>query len=175
MTYSLKIEWFAALLRQDMAYFDSHDMSGTALEISASCTRYKDGVGRKLGEGVQFFFTFVGGFAYAFYCSWSTSLVLLGVVPFMSSSILFLMKTTQSQSKRSNECYSEAGSIALTAASAIRTVNALNATQIFIKKYCDATQDAYRAVRDSETGLMISQLELTLYLLIFHHRQQIML
>ena len=146
MTYSLKVDWFDALLRKDMAYFDSHDMSGTALEISTSCSRYKDGVGRKLGEGVQFLFTFLGGFAYAFYCSWSTSLVLLGVVPFMSYSILFLMKTTQNQSKRSNECYSEAGSIALTAASAIRTVNALNATKIFIEKYCSATQDAFQAV-----------------------------
>jgi ATP-binding cassette subfamily B (MDR/TAP) protein 1 len=162
MTYSLKNAWFDALLCKDMAYFDSHDMSATALDITTACSRFKDGVGRKLGEGVQFLFTFLGGFAYAFYCSWSTSLVLLAVVPFMSSSILFLMKITQNQAKKSNECYSEAGSIALMAASAIRTVNSLNATNLFIDKYCSATQDAYRSVGDTETSAMIFQLDLSL-------------
>lgn len=145
MTYSLKMKWFDALLRQDMAYYDMQDVSGTAMLISTAGSRYKNGVGRKLGEGVQFFFTFLGGFAYAFYCSWRTSLVLLAVVPFMSASILFMMKTTQGQAKRANESYAEAGSIVLMAASAIRTVYSLNASQLMIDKYKGATERAYQA------------------------------
>lgn len=115
MTYSLKTKWFDALLRQDMAFFDLEDVSGTAMLISTAGSRFKNGVGRKLGEGVQFFCVFIGGFVYAFYSSWSTSLVLLAVVPFMSASILFYLKTIQSQKKISNESYAEAGSIVLMA------------------------------------------------------------
>ncbi|KAL9186963.1 hypothetical protein ACHAXT_010683 [Thalassiosira profunda] len=145
MTYSLKTRWFDALLRQDMAYYDLQDVSGTAMLISTAGSRYKNGVGRKLGEGVQFFFTFLGGFAYAFYCSWRTSLVLLAVVPTMSASILFLMKMTQGQAKRANESYAEAGSIVLGAVSAIRTVYSLNASQLLMDKYSAATERAYQS------------------------------
>lgn len=145
MTYSLKTEWFDSLLRQDMTYFDLQDISKTAMLISTAGAQYKNGIGRKLGEGVQFFFMFLGGFVYAFYCSWRTSLVLLAVVPFMSASILFLMKTSQSQTRRSKESYAEAGSIVLMAASAIRTVYSLNASNLLIDKYCKATERAYQA------------------------------
>mmetsp|Transcript_3513 Transcript_3513/g.8954 ORF Transcript_3513/g.8954 Transcript_3513/m.8954 type:complete len:1406 (+) Transcript_3513:103-4320(+) len=145
MTRSLKIQWFDSLIRQDMAFFDLEDISGTAMLVSTAGARYKNGIGRKLGEGVQFFFTFLGGFVYAFYSSWRTSLVLLAVVPFMSASILFFMKTSQNQKKRSNESYAEAGSIVLMAASAIRTVYSLNASQFFIDKYSNATEKAYQA------------------------------
>lgn len=153
MVYSFKTRWFDALLRQDMAFFDLQDVSGTAMLISSAGARYRNGVGRKLGEGVQFFFTFLGGFVYAFYCSWSTSLVLLAVVPFMSASILFLMKTTQSKTKRANESYAEAGSIVMMALSAIRTVYALNASQQFIDRYTISTEKAYAAAA-SRTALL---------------------
>ncbi len=63
----------------------------------------------------------------------------------MSASILFLMKTTQGQSKRANESYKEAGSIVLMAASAIRTVYSLNASSLFIDKYGESIERAYRS------------------------------
>lgn len=63
----------------------------------------------------------------------------------MSASILLLMKTNQSQTMRSNESYAEAGSIVLMAASAIRTVYSLNASQLLIDKYSSATERAYQA------------------------------
>ena len=115
MTCSLKLKWFDALLRQEMGYFDTQDVSGTAMLISTAGSRYKKGLGRKLGGGIEFAFMFFGGLAYAFYCSWKLSLVLLAVLPFMSASMTFWVKTNQSQKKLSNDSYAEAGSIVLAA------------------------------------------------------------
>ena len=39
----------------DMAYYDLKDVAGTASLISAQAAKYNKGVGRKLGEGIQFF------------------------------------------------------------------------------------------------------------------------
>jgi hypothetical protein len=57
MTMNLKRKWFEAVIRQDMAYFDLQDVSGTATIISTNGAKYKKGVAKKLGAGVQFGFT----------------------------------------------------------------------------------------------------------------------
>jgi len=54
MTMNLKRKWFEAVLRQDMAYFDLQDVSGTSTIISTNGAKYKKGVSKKLGSGVQF-------------------------------------------------------------------------------------------------------------------------
>lgn len=41
MTQDFKKQWFQALLRQDMAYFDIQDVSGVATLISANASKYK--------------------------------------------------------------------------------------------------------------------------------------
>ena len=88
--------------------------------------------------------------SYAFYASWQTSLILLAVVPVMSASVLFFVKMNQSQTKRANESYAEAGSIVYMAVSAVRTVLSLNAVQGMIDKYARATEKAYQvAVRSA--------------------------
>jgi ATP-binding cassette subfamily B (MDR/TAP) protein 1 len=147
MTWDLKTRWFRALLRQDMAYFDlmMADVSGTAATMSSAGAKYKAGVGRKLGEGVQFFVTFVGGFVYAFYASWQASLMLLALVPIISASVLFLVHVNQSQTRLSKERTSEAASIVYTALSSIRTVLSLNAVPTMMEQYSRATTQAYHA------------------------------
>ena len=39
--FDLKVQWFSALLRQDMAYFDIKDISSQATVVSTSALRYK--------------------------------------------------------------------------------------------------------------------------------------
>jgi ATP-binding cassette subfamily B (MDR/TAP) protein 1 len=41
MTREFKTKWFQALLRQDMAYYDLRDISGTATILSTNATRFK--------------------------------------------------------------------------------------------------------------------------------------
>jgi len=53
MTVNLKRKWFEAVIRQDMAYFDLQDVSGTTAIMSTNGAKYKKGISKKLGSGVQ--------------------------------------------------------------------------------------------------------------------------
>jgi len=144
MNIAMKKDWFDALLRQDMAYHDIEDVSRVATIISSNGKKYQKGLGRKLGEGIQYTMTFIGGFAYAFWVSWRTSLVTLAALPVMSLSILFVTKANQSQTATATRGYADAGSTVYTTASAIRTILALNAVESMITKFKAGTARCYR-------------------------------
>lgn len=143
MTMNLKTEWFKALLRQDITYYDIMDVSGEATIITTNANKYRKGIGRKLAEGVQFFITFFGGLGYAFWASWQTSLAVLAIAPFITVSTIFLVKMNKSVTSRANASYAKAGSIVSTSVSAIRTILALNAVEIMIERFKAATREAY--------------------------------
>lgn len=143
MTELFKQQWFEALLRQDMAYYDIQDVSGTATILSVNGKKFRKGLGRKLAEGVQYLVTMIGGLIFGFVQSWQVSLLLFTVVPFMAVSTGWLLKMNQTQTARANSSYAKAGSIVYTAVSRIRTILALNAIEAIITQFCNATQEAY--------------------------------
>jgi ATP-binding cassette subfamily B (MDR/TAP) protein 1 len=142
-TNNLKTKWFRALLRQDMAFYDLRDISGTATLVSSNAITFRRGVGKKLGDGVQFFFTIILGLAYGFWSSWQISLFILAVVPFMAASAMLLTKLVTTQTKRANSSYAKAGSIVYTSVSAIRTILSLNAVESMVSRFMAATEEAY--------------------------------
>jgi ATP-binding cassette subfamily B (MDR/TAP) protein 1 len=143
MTMTLKTDWFQALLRQDMAYYDIMDVPGQATIISVNANKYRKGVGRKLAQAVQFFVTFCGGIGYAFWSSWIVSLAVLAIAPFITLTAIFLVKVNSSVTARANTSYAKAGSIVSTCVSSIRTILALNAVEIMIGRFQEATKEAY--------------------------------
>lgn len=143
MTHSFKTQWFDALLRQDMAYYDVKEVSATATIISTNGAKYKKGLGRKLAGSVQFTITFLGALAYGFWASWQVSLLLLAVVPLIAAATWFLVTMIQSQSARAAAGYAEAGSIVQVTVSSIRTILSLNAVKAVIDKFVAATEKAY--------------------------------
>lgn len=135
MTIDFKIKWYQALLRQDQAFYDIQDVSGTSTSISINAAKFQRGMGINLGLLVQFVTTFLGGVIYAFYSSWQTTLVVLLTLPFMTISGLFLVKMTTSQSQRRNMSYAQAGAIVYTTVTSIRTILSLNAVETMIGKF----------------------------------------
>jgi ATP-binding cassette subfamily B (MDR/TAP) protein 1 len=105
-SHNLRLQWFQALLRQDPAFFDVHDIGGIASNVGPAANRYRRGVGRKFGEGIQFFTTGVGGLGYAMYASWRVALVVLAVLPFISVSALAVVSLNQSKTQRAGKSYS---------------------------------------------------------------------
>jgi len=138
-------QWFAALLRQDAAFFDVHDVAGMASTIGANSKKFRRGLGRKFGEGIQFGTTFLGGIAYAFWSSWRVALVVLAVLPLVSLTAVAVMQINQGQTARASKAYAKAGSVAYATISAITTVLSLNATPEMIRQYMEATLEAYTA------------------------------
>lgn len=141
-TADFKKRWFEALLRQDMAYYDIKDVSSQATVVAAQSLKYKRGTGRKFGEGIQYLFTVLGGFAVGFYLSWRVSLIVLAAVPLMAGTAAFVMTVTTKQTERKNLGYAETGGIVYSTISSIRTVFALNACETMIENFKNATQRA---------------------------------
>jgi ATP-binding cassette subfamily B (MDR/TAP) protein 1 len=103
---NLRLQWFHALLRQDPAFFDVHDIGGIASNVGPSANRYRRGVGRKFGEGIQFLTTGIGGIGYAMYASWRVALVVLGITPLICFAALSVVTLNQSKSQRAAKAYS---------------------------------------------------------------------
>lgn len=138
-----RLDWFRALLRQDSAFFDVHDISGIASSIGPGAIKYQRGIGRKLGDGIQFFTTGVGGVIFGFYSSWRVALVVMAFLPLVSVVALQVVTLNQTRSVRASKHYGKAASVAYTSVSAVRTVSALNAIPEMIRQYTEATQDAF--------------------------------
>ena len=100
-------------------------------------------MGKKLGDGINFGITAVGGIAFAFWCSWKLSLILLAIVPIMAVSTSLVMSLNQTKTTRANESYAKAGSIVYSSVSSIRTILSLNAVEEVVSKFEEATQEAY--------------------------------
>lgn len=152
-TERLRLEWFHALLRQDPAFFDVYDISGIASGVAPAANKYRRGVGRKFGEGIQFLTTGIGGLGYSMFASWRVALVVLAVTPFISISALAVVSLNQSKSARAAKAYSKAGSVAYSSVSGIKTVLSLNAAQTMIQQYMDATEEALKTA----TAVLVKQ------------------
>ena len=140
---AFRLQWFQALLRQDPAYFDVRDVGGIAAQIGPNSIKFRRGVGRKFGEGIQFFITGVGGLGYAFFASWRVALVILAIIPFVAVAAMSTVTLNQTKGKRAAESYKAAGSVAYSTVSAIRTVLSLNAVEDMIERYKVATTQAF--------------------------------
>jgi ATP-binding cassette subfamily B (MDR/TAP) protein 1 len=144
--------WFKALLRQDAAYFDVNEVGGIASSIGSKTKKVKRGLGLKLGEGVQFATTAIGGIGYSLYSSWKITLVLFAVLPVVGLTGALLMKTNQTKSSRSAASYETAGSVVYSTVSGIRTVLSLNAAPEMVENYKKATAEAYNSFVSSLFG-----------------------
>ena len=141
-TQTLRLAWFAALLRQDQAFFDVHDIGGIANTVGSLTSKYRRGLGRKLGEGIQFFTCGLGGIVYALVQSWKVALVVLSFTPVISFFSICVVQLNQTKSERAATAYSQAGSIAYATVSGIKTVLSLNAGTKLITQYQTATESA---------------------------------
>ena len=140
----LRLQWFEALLRQDCAYFDVKDVSSVAASIEPNASTFQLGLGRKLGEGIEFSTAFVGGIAFAFYSSWRLALVILAVLPVSMLSAFAVVTISQSKSHHTKHAYAKAGGVAYSTVSAIKTVLSLNAIPDATTLYTEATKEAFR-------------------------------
>jgi ATP-binding cassette subfamily B (MDR/TAP) protein 1 len=142
-------QWFSALLRQDPAFFDVHNISGVATQIGPMAEQYARGVGPKFGEIAEYLSAAVGGMVYAYYSSWKVALVVTCSIPLVSIFAVVTVKFNTTKSRRSAVAYKRASSVAYTAVSAIKTVSSLNAAGNMVQQYARSTHDGLRMAVNS--------------------------
>ena len=126
-TKHIRERYFAALLRQDVGYFDRNDAGSLAASVMESTRLVEDGIGEKMALSVQFIAAFVFGLGTALYYVWELALLLCGVVPLIVAVIAILATRMTKSGEESAAAYNEAGGGAAEALGNIRTVLALGA------------------------------------------------
>jgi ATP-binding cassette subfamily B (MDR/TAP) protein 1 len=85
------------------------------------------------------------------YSSWKVALLVFAIFPLLAGASYIAIQMNQSKSARASQHYQEAGSVAYTTLSSIRTVLSLNAMEKMIRQYEQATQKAF----ESATGVLV--------------------
>ena len=131
-----------ALLRQEVGWFDGQEQGQLATSVMEAGLAIEDGLGEKLGLAAQFVLSFVFGFAVALYYCWPLALALAAVVPAIFGTIGVIAKAIgvkggggggpgnmpesgEDADAPGGAAYARAGSVAIEALSAPRTVASL--------------------------------------------------
>ncbi|CAI5470840.1 unnamed protein product [Closterium sp. Yama58-4] len=138
--------YLAAVLRQDMAYFDRRLSTGEVIgHMSGDIVLVQDAMGEKVGIFLRFMAQFVGGFVVAFIAGWQLTLVMLAVLPLLAAAGATMTVIVSKSSNKGQEAYAAAGTIVEECVSAIRTVVAFTGEHRAVQQYTVRLNKAFRA------------------------------
>ncbi|KAH8052460.1 ATPase [Aureococcus anophagefferens] len=136
--------YFAALLRQPVAWFDGENQGAVGASVLESTLAIQDGLGEKFTTGLQGVLAFVFGVAVSLYYAWSLTLVTIGALPI----IVALLGAAAAWQKKSNDrataASAEASAAAMEALTNVRTVAAFGAEQLEADNYRAKCAEAAR-------------------------------
>ena len=79
----IRTKFLEAVLRQDIAWYDTNTTSDFASKMTEDLNKIQDGIGEKMGMLVRFVVTFLGSLVYPYTQNWLVSLVISSVLPLM--------------------------------------------------------------------------------------------
>jgi ABC-type multidrug transport system fused ATPase/permease subunit len=139
MVKNMRSKMIAALLRQEIGFFD--DPKNTAGGLTTGLSRSTGIVGMVCGIGfgtqVVTLFSLGVGIGLAFSCSWRLSLALLGTIPIIgiAMGVIMVMVMGDGDVEKANKPYKKIGAVASEALLNIRTVRACRAESNILARY----------------------------------------
>ena len=118
-------EYFKAMLRQPMAYYDSSNPSEFASRMASEIEMIENGINNKFSEVCNGLAMVISGFTLGYVKGWELSTLLLAAIPVLAISAIVFAKAIQKQATQSVEVYSKSGGSAEQALGAMRTVASL--------------------------------------------------
>jgi ABC-type multidrug transport system fused ATPase/permease subunit len=103
------------------------------------------GMGEDIALFIQFFTTFVFGFALGFWQGWELTLLLLGIAPVLAACGALMMKLISGSQSAEQLAYGEAGAVVSEVLAGLRTVVGLGAEQQMLNRYSDKLVNATQA------------------------------
>ncbi|RMJ16111.1 hypothetical protein CDV36_004249 [Fusarium kuroshium] len=135
LTRTIRQEYFRALLRQNMAFFDNVGPGMLSSRISLDCQNIQEGVSEKVAFVITALATLVSAYVIGFIKYWKLTLVassiLVGIIVTSSVCTRFIIK----YQGKSMANYSIAGGLAEEVISSIRTVKALGVRDVFASRF----------------------------------------
>jgi ATP-binding cassette subfamily B (MDR/TAP) protein 1 len=128
-------QYFRALLRQEIAWYDLNNPNELATRVSSECQSIQGGIGEKCAMFAYTISTVTAGFVLGFVKGWQLTLVLCACIPVISVAGTFFMMSMQKGASRTDEAYAVSGARAEEALKGIRTVQALGGEEHEISLY----------------------------------------
>ncbi|XP_022240474.1 multidrug resistance protein 1A-like, partial [Limulus polyphemus] len=133
--FRIRHYFMKAVVRQDLAWFDTHQTGDFASRATTDLNRIQDGIGEKIGMCVFFMSTTIVSFVVALVYGWKLTLVILSVMPILVISGGVLAKVQATLSANELTAYGSAGAVAEEVLSSIRTVVAFGGERKEIERY----------------------------------------
>ncbi|KAJ1971898.1 hypothetical protein H4R35_004990, partial [Dimargaris xerosporica] len=145
--------YYEAILRQEIAWFDTVATGDLTARISGDVNIVQEGIGSKLGRLIQDLVTFLTGFIIAFVKGWKLALVLLASFPLMAAAGSLVSVLIASESVGGQSSYGKAGGVAEEVISGIRTVMAFGGQESEIRRYDQKITEAmHKGIRKALIG-----------------------
>ncbi|XP_017766399.1 PREDICTED: multidrug resistance protein homolog 49 isoform X2 [Eufriesea mexicana] len=160
MTTRIRRMAFAAMLRQEMGWYDEDTNSVGALcaRLSSDAGAVQGATGTRVGAILQALSTLVLGIGLSMYYTWKMTLVSVVSIPLVLGAVFFEARVMSGQGLQEKKKMETATRIAIEAISNIRTVASLGKEEAFLQRYCvelDHVAEATR-IRNRLRGLVFS-------------------
>ncbi|CAK1554106.1 unnamed protein product [Leptosia nina] len=148
MTTRLRYQYFGALLKQEIGFFDKEKNTVGALcaRLSSDAAEVQGATGLRIGLIIQGTSSVVVGFIMAISYDWKLTLVGTAFLPLMVGSIWLEGRISQKSQSDERDAMESATSIATEAVVSIKTVQSLGVEKVFLKKFHDALLESCAAV-----------------------------
>ncbi|KAI7903328.1 P-loop containing nucleoside triphosphate hydrolase protein [Cokeromyces recurvatus] len=145
-TKRLRAMIFAAYMRQEIGFFDRDENNAGALtsKLAVDARNVNEMITKVWGDVTQLITTAIVGLIIAFVHSWSLTLIILIMSPFIIIATSYESRIHRGFEDKTKKANSESGEIAGEAIREIRTVAALNKQKHFEDRYYQATEHPHR-------------------------------
>ncbi|ORZ35602.1 multidrug resistance protein 1 [Catenaria anguillulae PL171] len=147
LTKRIRENAFAAMLRQEMGWFDDEKNGTGALtaRLSEQADKIQLLTGPNLANLFQLIVSMGSAIGIAFYYSWRQTLTVLACVPILALGSVFEAQVTTGAVNKSRKAYAVAGQRACDAIANISTVKSLTREKDFIDGYLRSVKYPYKA------------------------------
>ncbi|XP_047608955.1 ATP-dependent translocase ABCB1 isoform X1 [Phacochoerus africanus] len=142
--YKIRKQFFHAIMRQEIGWFDVHDVGELNTRLTDDVSKINEGVGDKIGMFFQSIATFFTGFIVGFTRGWKLTLVILAISPVLGLSAAIWAKILSSFTDKELLAYAKAGAVAEEVLAAIRTVIAFGGQKKELERYNKNLEEAKR-------------------------------
>ncbi|KAK1131154.1 hypothetical protein K0M31_017447 [Melipona bicolor] len=160
MTARIRKMTFAAMLRQEMGWYDEDTNSVGALcaRLSSDAGAVQGATGTRVGAILQALSTLVLGIGLSLYYTVEMTLVSVVSIPLVLAAVFFEARVMSGQGLQEKKKMEAATRIAIEAISNIRTVASLGKEEAFLQRYCVELDHVAKAtrIRNRLRGLVFS-------------------
>ena len=144
-TTRIKLLYFKALMRQEVAWHDAHPPGELTSRMDGDVKIIERAMGDNLIQGIQNVGTLLFAFGVAFYNGWELTLFMLGAMPFICGVSILFGRMVIKSTKDARTGYACAGGIALEAIDNIKTVQVFGREQFESNRFSEAVLPAMAA------------------------------